>query len=547
MSQLDTRNLQGFQRAQNSTKYGWFLSTQNSMQCIATRKPLMQHKWNFVVLKMTTYTKIAVKGAATIFSISIIAAFLGYLVRVILAKNLSMEEFGLFYAVFAFLGLIGIFKSFGFDKALAKFIPEFMHKKENDSIKNSILYVVIIQLITNSIVIIVIYMISDFLASNYFHNSQAGIILILMAIAFFLDSFSQVLKFAFQGFKKMAYFSGVDLIRMTLITIIILAGFKLNYGLLSPIIAYIITPIVLLIIFSWILVKKVFPEFFVSKFMINKMLLKRISKYSIHILAISVGGVVLGYTDTIMLTYFTGLTSVALYSVALPTARVLLYFPRALSEVLLPLTSELWAKKKEKMLREGMELLYKYSFIIIIPLVFMMFSFADLIISVFFGRSYMPAANAMKILSIGMIFATISGINSNFFPGIGKPQITSKIVYSAAIFNFIGNLILIPLLGINGAAITTSLGYLIMMTIGLINMRKFIEISFPIKIWAKSLIAGLIFTLIIWLLKGLLVFNVWFETAIVLIMSGIVYIALLFLLKVINTAELKELYRRIVK
>ena len=40
---------------------------------------------------MTTYTKIAVKGAATILVISLIAAFLGYIVRVILAKNLSIE------------------------------------------------------------------------------------------------------------------------------------------------------------------------------------------------------------------------------------------------------------------------------------------------------------------------------------------------------------------------------------------------------------------------------------------------------------------------
>jgi O-antigen/teichoic acid export membrane protein len=496
---------------------------------------------------MTTYTKIAVKGAATILFISLIAAFLGYLIRIILARNLSVEEFGLFYAVFAFLGLIGVFKSLGFDKALAKFIPEFMHKKENDSIKNSILYVAIIQIITNSIMILAIYLLSNYLAINFFHNAQATIIIKLLAIAFFIDSFSEVLKFAFQGFKKMTYFSGMDLIRMLLITTTILIGFKLNYGLLSPIIAYIITPVVLLIIFSWVLVKRVFPEFFASKFMINKMLLKRISKYSIHILAISVGGVILGYTDIIMLTYFSGLTSVALYSVALPTTRILLYFPRALAEVLLPLTSELWVKKKKKILVEGIESLYKYSFIIIMPLAFMMFSFSDLIINVFFGRSYIQAATAMKILSIGMVLRGINSIGSNFFPGIGKPQITSKIVYSGAIFNFIANLILIPILGIIGAAITTSLSYLIMMIISLANMRKFIAVKFPIKIWAKSLIAGLIFTFMIWLLKGLLMFNVWLETAIVLLISGIAYIVLLFLLKVINTAELKDLYRRIIK
>ena len=496
---------------------------------------------------MSNYTTSAVKGAATILVISLIAAFLGYIVRVILAKNLSIEEFGLFYAVFAFLSMFGIFKSFGFDRALAKFIPEFLHKKKKDSIKNSILYVAVIQLFTNSIIIIALYLLSDFLAFNYFQNNQAGIVLRLMAIAFFIDSFVSVLKFAFQGFKKMAYYSGVDLARMALITVIILIGFKLDYKLLSPISAYIIVPAILLVIFGWIFLKRVFPEFFASKFRIQKTLLKRISHYSVFMLATSVGSVILGYTDIIMLTYFSGLTSVALYSVALPMTRLLLYFPRALTEVLLPLTSELWSKKKIKILREGIESLYKYSFIIMIPLVFMMFSFSDLVINVFFGGDYVPATNAMKILSIGMIFATINGINSNFFPGIGKPQIASKIVYSAAIFNFIANLILIPILGIIGAAITTSLSYFIMVLISLKNMRKFIEITFPIKIWIKTSIAGILFVLAIWILKKVINLNVWVETGTVLIISGMVYIILLFSLKIITIDELKDLYKRIVR
>ena len=84
------------------------------------------------------YTKIAFKGALIVLVTSLFAAFLGYLVRVLLARNLSVEQFGLFYAVFSFLGLIGIFKSLGFDKAITKFIPEFQHKRKHDFIKSSI-------------------------------------------------------------------------------------------------------------------------------------------------------------------------------------------------------------------------------------------------------------------------------------------------------------------------------------------------------------------------------------------------------------------------
>ena len=60
---------------------------------------------------MATYTKFAVRGTIMVLVISLFAAFLGYLVRFVLARNLGVEDFGLFNSVFAFLGLIGAFNS----------------------------------------------------------------------------------------------------------------------------------------------------------------------------------------------------------------------------------------------------------------------------------------------------------------------------------------------------------------------------------------------------------------------------------------------------
>lgn len=495
---------------------------------------------------MTNYTKYAIKGVIIVFGLSLLAAFLGYLVRVLLAKNLGIEEFGLFYAVFSFLGLLGIFKSLGFDKALIKFIPELLHKSKFSLIKSSIIYVAIIQLITNTLVIVLIYLFSNYLSVHFFHTSDANMVLKLMAIAFFIDTFVFVLKFSFQGFQKMALFAGIEVIRMLLIFVIIFIGFTLNYEILSPIVAYILAPIILLLIFTPILTKFVFPEFIKSKFILDKELFKRIAKYSIFVVTTGMASMMLGYTDSIVLTYFTDLKSVALYNIALPTANLLIYFARAINGILVPLTAELWTKREMKLLNAGMESLYKYSIIIIVPLAFLMFSFTDLIINVFFGKEYILAGNAMKILTIGFIFGTVNGICTYFFSGIGKPEINSKILFTAAIFDLIGNIVLIPFLGIIGAAITTSLSFVIMMIMSLVEIRNLTKIVFPIRIWIKTSIAGVIFTLTIWLLKKTIYLNVWNETFIVLVLSGIVYIVLLFLFKIVSVNELKDLYKRVV-
>tara|TARA_B100000315_G_scaffold250130_1_gene282466 strand:+ start:2643 stop:4148 length:1506 start_codon:yes stop_codon:yes gene_type:complete len=499
---------------------------------------------------MTSYTKFAVKGVGVVFVFSIIAAFLGYLVRLMLARNLTVEEFGLFYAVFAFLGMIGIFKSLGFDKALVKFIPEFRHRNRDDLIKSSIIYVAAIELVTNSIIITAVYLFSNFLAVHFFNNSQASIILRLMAIAFFIDSFVVIVKYVLQAFKKIIYFSGIDLIRMLLIMIMIVIGFKAGYGIGSPIVAYIITPLILLVIFSIILFKKAFPEFFHTKILKGRQLFKtlseyKINKYSMNIMLISAGGMILGYTDIMVLTYFSGLAAVGLYSIALPTTRVLIYFARAIAGILIPLTSDLWVKGKKNLLKIGMEELYKYSFIILVPAALTLFSFADVIINIFFGSDYILAATAMRILSIGMIFHIIYSINADFLSGIGHPHVNSKNIGLAAIFNLIGNLILIPLIGINGAAITTMMSYLMMMIYSTIKIRKFIDVRFPIIIWIKVIFIGAVFVLLTSILKRLLTLNVWIETSIVLIVSGLCYIILLFVMDVINQKELKNIYKRI--
>ena len=492
-----------------------------------------------------SYTKLAVKGVATVFVISILAAFLGYVARFILARNLAVEDFGLFYSVFAFLGMFGAFKGLGFDRALAKFIPEFVHKKNYNQIKSSIIYVSAIQLLTNTIVIIGIYLFSEYLSQNFFRSPQAGIVLKLMAIAFFLDSFVLVLKFALQGFKKMAYFAGIDVVKMLLVIAIILIGMGMNYGILGPVAAYVIAPIIVIWIFGLIFLKRIFPEFLKSKFIYEGKLMKEISRYSIFAMSAGVGMVILGYTDTILLTYFSGLTSVALYNVALPTSKVLMYFPRSIGSVLLPLISELWAKKEKALIREGIESLYKYTIIIIIPMVFMILSFSDLLIITLFGNDYMPASGTLKVLSIGMIFAVLYAVNINFFSGIGKPEINNVIVYSAALFNLAANFLMIPIWGIIGAAISTTISYFIMMAIGLVKIRKYIKICFPIRIWIKTGTSGIIFIFIIYLLKGFMALNVWIETAIVLFISVLSYIILLFLFKIISLNEILALYKRI--
>ena len=126
---------------------------------------------------MINYAERIAKGTAIVFLISVVGLFIGYLFRMFLARNLTLEDFGLFYAILAFIGLTTLFRDLGLNQALVKHIPEFLVKRNFGKIKSSIILVAFIQLIIASLFILVLFVFSDQIAVNYFHTISASLYL----------------------------------------------------------------------------------------------------------------------------------------------------------------------------------------------------------------------------------------------------------------------------------------------------------------------------------------------------------------------------------
>ncbi len=510
---------------------------------------------------MSNYTKKATQGAALVFVFSIVGAFIGYAIRFLLKNNLSLEDFGLFYSVFSLLSLIGIFKSCGLDRALVKFIPEFLEKKDTASVKSAMVMVGGILLITNIIITTLLYFLSHFLSVHYFHTPSAQPVLLLLSIAFFFDTFLQYLKFLFQAFQRMNLFAAIDILRMVLVIIISVIFFKLNYGIQSPVMAYLLSAAVLLAGCGYIFMAGIFSKLPTVKKEIkdineikpdgkkeHKELFKKISGYAVFVMLTTYGVIILGHTDTVLLTYFSGLAAVGLYNIALPTAKLLMYLANAIGYVIFPLTSELWTKKEYNRLREGMTLLYRYTIIVIIPLIAVIFLFGEFLLKLFFKLTPAEVSAVvypLMILSIGMLFSSIHFITVNFFLGIGKPQLQTKIIYIAAGFNLIGDLLMIPPFGIIGAAATTTLSYIIMICIGLGEIKKILSLKLPIACWIKTVLCGGIFWMAGYALTTIFHPSVWWQVGIIISAGGVLYLGSLILWGVISISEIRMLTRRI--
>jgi O-antigen/teichoic acid export membrane protein len=487
------------------------------------------------------YTRRIAHGSAYVFGGTLIAGFLGYLIRIVLAKNLTPAEYGLFYAVFAFVAFFMFFRGFGLNEALVRYVAQFSIAKKYDKIKTIIASTLVWQTVSSLVFGILLFAFSDFLAANYFKDAAASLMLKLFVIYVFFSMAFFLLQSILQGFQKIKIFSAAEPLRNAVNLILIFVFIKLGFKVLSPVYAFTL---------SWLIMSLFLLPFFMKTFDFFKYKItefgkttKMLFKFGMPVLFTAIGGSFIARIDTLMLTYFVTLDQVGIYNVVMPTAIIFLFFSGSVGAVAYPIISELWAKNDKQRLTDWMRLLYKYLFVFVTPVLLAMFAFSELFIKIFFGQAYTSGAMALQILLVGVLFFILANLNNTTISAMGKPEIVTKIVILAVIVTFFANLILIPHFGINGAAVATALSYLAVLVFSTYEVARMMEMKVPIIPWIKTLFASLVFVFVIYAMKNILAMNVWAEAFISGAIAVIVYAGLVYLLKLVDIEEIKKYLR----
>jgi O-antigen/teichoic acid export membrane protein len=162
----------------------------------------------------------------------------------------------------------------------------------------------------------------------------------------------------------------------------------------------------------------------------------------------------MNWTDVLMLAYIQGDDQVGIYNTALKIAALNSLVLIAVNSIAMPKYSELYNQNKLrfKQLAKAVSFI---SFFVSLPVFLMIIIFPTTILGLF-GEAFTEGSQAMIVLSVGQLFATISGSTINLLNMTGKEKSTMYILITSVIVNFFLNFILIPLFGFNGAAYATA-------------------------------------------------------------------------------------------
>ncbi|MBT3408905.1 flippase [Candidatus Woesearchaeota archaeon] len=485
-----------------------------------------------------SYSAKLLKGTTIVITFTIFSSILGYILKFILARNLEVNDIGLFYTVYGFVMFFVFLRDLGSSETLVYFIPRYLIENSKNKIKSLIILTLLIQISVGLILSSIFYVFSDLLVIYYFKNSMAKTLLLAFSIYFILDGLSETLYGVFQGYQIMLFNQGIEFVFQLFSFVLFIIFIYLGLTVSSFGFIYIISSIITAVIFYFLFFKKVFPNFFEIKSIISKNFIKHTLKFSLPTMTGGIAMLVFSQQSIFFLTYFVGLESVGYYVMAMSLAKFSNFFVNATKQVFSPMISQLWKNKNIHELNNLFNRILIYAYSISIPISLILIFFSDEILTLIFTNKFLPANQILKFQSIYMLFFTLTLLFRMLFLNMGFPKKARNIVYVALFFNLFFNILLVPKFGLIGVGVADVVSVILSFLYSMYLVKKNLPIKIKLNDFFKILVSSFLFTLSIVFFKKIFSLNFITELIIVNFISGSIYLGSLFIFKIFNIDEI---------
>ena len=370
-------------------------------------------------------------GSLIVLGFTSLSTPIGYLNRLILARALSVEDFGLFYSALAVFWFFITFNDLGFGYSILYFVPKWIKNKQYKDVWNAFIYELILEIGTTLIIGGILLLSASWLATNYFLFQDSIIIVKVLLIYLLGNSLLSALKRIFTGLQQEYYYASIEFSRVSITAIA--SAILISQGESRLWVYAAIWSIVHL--FLSMLYGLLF--YFKNNYLIclpdwNRSLFNRMFVYALPTLMIQSVAIFTNYADTIILTIIKGATDVGIYNVFYPIASIPLFILTPLSMLLLPFYSY---HIKDKTDRLNKLTLFFIKIVIFSGLYFGIFiaTYATESTSLLFGEKWLSqGSNALKVLSIGFVFQLLTILYITIINGLGliKTRLRISIIIS---------------------------------------------------------------------------------------------------------------------
>jgi O-antigen/teichoic acid export membrane protein len=429
-------------------------------------------------------TNILLTGGAISFAGIVVHQVAGIVLRVVLARILPPNEFGIVSIGLSVMVVVASFALMGYAQGITRFIGFYSGCGEKGRIKSIILSVLIFVILSGMASYFVVYILAKEVSLVFFHDKALIKVLRIFAIGIPFLAIAKVFNGALRGLKKIGHMTVTDRILWRLFPLLCFTVLYSLYGLRMEGAAYsfVLSAIVMSAVAGVFLLKEIknYPGNAKEK----RGSFKEITKYSLPLSVFNITNQLKGRADIFLVGFFLGPTEVAMFAVASVLASVLNMFLSSVVTVYNPVASELYGGRDLQQLGRIFSLSTKWIFLFTFPLFLFLIFFSETSIHILFGNGYTNAAPALLVLCVAFFLKSIVGPTGATLLATGNSKIVMKINLGTVGLSILLNLCLIPILGLIGAAIATGAATAFQQFTMLLIVRREIRL----QIWHISLI-----------------------------------------------------------
>jgi O-antigen/teichoic acid export membrane protein len=457
----------------------------------------------------------------------------GLILIPILTKTLGAEGYGLWAQVIVTISLIPPLVTLNLHGAMVRFLAAERDRKEiQEGFYSSSVLIFFVSLLASSI----LFIFSEPIAASLFGGATEVVKLIAIIIPFWnLDTTLFSLFTAFNQMKRYSIFRIAETFgEVGLVAYMVLSGF----GIYGALISLLIIRIVIILVMSVVVLKEIgvkIPDF--SK-------LKSYLSYGLPVVPSIIFSWIAASSDRYVIVYFWGIAPVGIYSAAYNISQAAIYmFLAPISFVLVPTLCRLYDDKKMEEVKTHLRYSLKYFLMFAIPVAFGVSVLAKQLLTILATSEFVYTGSVViPFVALSMVFSGFCSIIGSIFMLVKKTKIYGLIWGMAALTNLSLNIVLVPYIGILGAAIATLISCAIASVITVRVAFRYLRFEIGLTFIIKSIVAAVIMALILWQLNPIGAFNVLVSIGV----GAVVYFVILVLLKGIEWEEvgfIKNIFR----
>lgn len=413
---------------------------------------------------------VILSGSAIVFLGFVVQTGLGFVTKYLLATFLGTAGYGAIRVGTVVLTFATVFSVFGLDTGIGRYLPRYDSPAERRGALVSTLHVVVMLSLFSGVGIVVFSpAIADVLGSP----SLTPVLRVFgMAVPF--AAFMKVAVGGTQGMKAATPQAVVQsltlpVVRFALILIGVLLGLQADSIAWAYLLGYLAAALVGMY-YLWDRTPLFDDVPAPSKH-------SKLLAFSAPLLVTAMADTLFSDIDSLLIAYLTTPSDVGLYDVAFTIASLLMVILLSARFITMPLLSDLHSNGQFDEMRYVYRVLTKWLALLVFPPFFVLFLFPEVVLSLTFGSEYLASSTALSILSVGMFVHVATGPAGGTLVSVGKTRLQMFDYLVTAGVNIVANLILVPHYRITGAAIATTLSFILLNVLYLRQIRRHIDIQ----------------------------------------------------------------------